>query len=378
MQVQINNINQYSYYAPVNYTYADTGTGRVTTFVVMNNTGLPDKDIYVSFQNTANILQAADCTTCSAPIQLYGGKDSVAATNLTTLLNSAGVGECTDTPINLKDMRGWVLSNAAHGNNYTPTTSEKWWLRQTYHDLIPNNPDSTVTGHFPTFTLGLFSACTDTKAAGRIAFSALAPFTEDLFSNSPPIIPPYVLLEGSVFPTDKLPWSPGASNFDSSCVDSLGIPANFELYGGNLSSSWAALGSESYSNGGTLIIDQKASEIFNDAGSDIQSNLFTDTTGKYKTFYAWTHSLSSSSPAPAPMDYFIHTLMDNWTQSTTTAIAPQVFQVASYKAQTFVGNPNAIPIPFGNSYYNNPLDYNFGGYFGYFDTSTSSVADVNL
>ena len=368
----------------------------VTTLVILNNTGLPDSEVYINLSNTA--LSGAPCpgVSMSDVFQWYGGTGSVAATQIT----DAMVPQESYYPITLADLQGWVLSNAASATN-PPTTSDSWWIQQNYSSLgLNNNPAAPATGIFPTISLSLFGTCNEAapnytvQYAGRIAFSAIEAFSEDTFSSASPVAP-YVVIEGSIYPSDTDTLTIGttqvtypahlASNFDVSYVDQIGIPADIMLWGpaSRGDQNYSQLPVDTYATGGPLVCDPSTYSYFAAAADAtphiIQQNVWTDTSTQtnYSSFYSFTHDLSGSGSTP--FETFLGILVqDTWPQGQTSAPATHpMLKVSNWGSQTFVGGipQNVGYLAFNDGFYGAATGYSFGGYVGYFTGGTPPCTD---
>jgi hypothetical protein len=391
----------------------DSEPAKVATIVILNNTGLPDDKIYVNLSNTAPTSETAqfcpgvDMTTL---FQWYGGYGSstgeggLNATQITDGMVPHGDSRGNVYyPIKLSDMRGWVLSNASNAtsSSLTPTVSDPWWAQQNYASLgVSNYPagDAPTTGLFPTISLGLFGACETgkTQFAGRIAISAYKAFTGDTFlSNQSPVPPPYVLFEGSIFPTDAkttrfsdgttMNYTSGqASNFDISYVDQIGIAADMELWGPTTptpGSEYVKLPLGKYATGGPLVTAPDTIALVNSLveTDSLQTIGYpVNATQTVYNYYSFKSDLSGGGGGyPNPFGPFLDQLVqDTWAQGQQAPPATHpVLRVGSWGKKTFVGGVNSNLAFNGDPFYGNATGYQLAGYLGYFAGGSASCSD---
>ena len=379
---------------------------KVANIVILNNTGLPDDKIYFNLMNTVphdatqiemdNCPPAGDWTTL---FQSYGGTVGTSVTPAKPatqiLLNSPSTTKnpltynvipSTGNPyssVSLAVMRGSVLSNATL-SVLTPTSSNSYWNSAKYRDLVKNNPDSGHVGTFPTISMGLFGACNNTVVntagqklfAGRIAISAFEPFIGDNFDNSPTPakVPPYVLIEGSIFPTDNtLPtnqtgYPSQASNLDLSFVDQISIAANIELWAPGSANGPFVPNPKGWLAGNSVTTADNTIDLFQTynatplSGIKIQSVEFTPTGSNdtYDLFYAFTKNMTSpSSSFVSPYNQFLTNLISN---SGTSSGTYGNLVLKSAGTNINIGTASRV-LEFGDCNYGNQLGYNFFTYF---------------
>jgi len=372
---------------------------KVANIVILNNTGLPDKDIYFNLINTT---PSKFEPTCPPPgdwdklFQWYGGTVSgTAATQIvlnqphaTTLSYNVPDPTAPDggwSGVSLADMRGSVLSNASCIVN-PPTSSNQWWDDQTYSSLKLNNyptTDTTVKGQFPTISMGLFGACSgDNLNAGRIAISAFIKYPGDNFDPNAgippdpnPAVPPYLLIEGMIFPTDNgTSYHSKASNFDLSFVDQISIAANMELWTLNSTSGFSPV-SNGWFDGNSLTTEADSTyEIFANAPTNqgFQTITYKGNDAKdYPLNYAFTHMMVAPASFKNPYSDFLAALITDTTTSLASSTPHPVLRVAG-------GNAKLGDVPlqeFGDCSYGLQLGYNFSTYF--VDMSPPSSSQAN-
>ena len=363
---------------------------KVANIVILNNTGLPDSDIYFNLINTATIKD--DSGAVCPPngdwnnlFQSYGGSVNdhtlatpivlnpvtpVAGTLSYSYENADGTGFSYAT---LESMRGSVLSNASSTLN-PPTSSSLYWANATYSDLVPHNPDGSIKGTFPTISMGLFGACDKTVLkpyAGRIVISAKEFYTGDLYNGKSP---PYLLIEGSIFPTDNSTatsahkYPPKASNFDLSFVEQISIAAKIELW--SMDSDGGFTKKDNGWLAGTSVTTVPTTmDSFAQSVGKSQNVKYVAADGKnYDLYYAFTKDMSSyTSPLTtfvSPYKAFLADLINKTTASLSPAATPHpVVKVAGVNIQ--IGTLPIVfeTLEFGDCNYGNQLGYNFATYF---------------
>ena len=375
-------------------TLASSSDLKVANIVILNNTGLPDSQIYFNLINTAlvNKVDGSINQFCPPPsdwndlFQSYGGTVSPATAAKRIQLNGVpptlsynaqkldGSGYSSVT---LAEMLGSVLSNATL-NSPTPTSSNSYWTGAKYSDLVKNNPDSTHVGTFPTISMGLFGACNNNEViaglklfAGRIVISAFSPFIGDKFINpQTPPVPPYVLIEGSIFPTDKpeptkpltpLCYPSQASNLDLSFVEQISIAANIELWAPESANGPFVTNPNGWLAGNSLTTKINTIELFQTYkpinGIGIQSVEYTpsNSNDKYDLFYAFTKNMTSPlSSFVSPYNQFLTNLI--------TASGGTGNQVLKSAGTNINIGPSPV-LEFGDCSYGYQLGYNFYTYF---------------
>jgi len=379
---------------------------KVASIVILNNTGLPDSDIYFRLNNTATDSTCYEAQLdMNAMYQWYGGTANKPAVQITNAHYQPqwGAGTTPGTAISLADMRGYVASKATAASP-TPTNINTYWNTQTYSALVPNNPDKSVeVGVFPTISLGLWGAQSEIinsigcKYAGQMAIyvsdKAATDFTA--YKNTTcGSYQPYVLLEGSIFPSDQADqnsitfnytgpanaYNPSsinkpvnvnktfpknASNFDLSFVDQFSMGANFELWGLNGNSPYGVMPATAYQSGQALQMPKDCFAPFSSNTSLANFEYSTPTIPNH-TFYnfpAMQYKVTDSNCAsPTTYTAWINELVG----LTKTQTKAPVLKVRSYPTPNnprnlFVGG-GTFPA-FGEQPYIQALYYNFAAYF---------------
>jgi len=357
---------------------------KVANIVILNNTGLPDSDIYFNLINTVRGDEIGNPAQYCPPqgdwdnlFQWYGG--TVGGTNATQIVRN---GNTNTTPVttlsynvtdptalyggwsgvSLKQMRGSVLSNASSNGN-PPTSSSPWWGDQTYSSLNLNNyptTDTTVKGQFPTISMGLLGACTfgKPKFAGRIAISAKAPYTGDLFDRTK-ISPPYLLIEGSIFPTDNNPaqYATNASNLDLSFVEQISIAADMELWAKDPTDNTFKPYKTGWLAGTSLTTLPNTMDLFS-ASLEIQKVKYQSV---YDLCYAFTKKMVPDTEFKNPYTSFLADLIKGTTASlNNSTTAHPVVKVAGVNIK--IGSDSTV-LEFGDCTYGYQHDYDFSTYF---------------
>ena len=374
-------------------TLSSTSDFKVANIVILNNTGLPDSDIYFNLFNTAapNTLNCPPIADWSNLFQWYGGTVGTPGTpakgiarNGPSTSHALSYNDSSWSGVSLEAMRGSVLSNASSTTN-TPTSSSQWWSEQTYSSLNLNNyptTDTTVKGQFPTISMGLFGACSpNADSAGRIAISAKTLYTGDNFVPGQPVSP-YLLIEGMIFPTDLSSTYPTkASNLDISYVEQISIAADMELWTESngifkpQDNGWLSGYSVKTAEDATYNIFANAP-----ASDGIQQVVYDATDGnKYNLTYAFTKLMVPVTDFKNPYKTFLDTLIRDTTDSLnspTPTPHPEV-KVAGINVNIGFAHPDTQLLEFGDCSYGNMLGYDFSTYFVDLKTTTSTQSQAN-
>ena len=349
---------------------------KVANIVILNNTGLPDSEVYFAIRNTIDVPNTE--TNCEPDMtslfQWYGGTDSVHPTQITNDYYTKD--SYYHQYMSLQDMRGYVASQATSSTS-TVQNFHADWQNATYSLLCKNYPSSDpappIAGQFPTISLGLWGACTldatMKQFAGRMMITTAKPTPTDVangFREPPPSssYSPFLLIEGSINPTDKGTYPIGsdqypvnASNFDLSYVDQFSMGANMELWGLN-NSAYGPLPSNSYHTGEGLKMSENCSSIFYQNKSILTTK--SSSLSGANNYISW--SLSPFNPAndTPQLKPFIDYLINETT--TSTARVP-VLKVASYPGFNFAGSAGFTDPAFQENSYTTTKEYNFASYF---------------
>ena len=384
--------------SPVDTKKILSGDFKVTNFVILNNTGLPDSQIYFNLLNTAT----TDFDTCPPTLdwglfQWYGGTVGTPGTAAIPIkLNATnGSGLCYNhddssstsngwSGVSLADMRGSVLSNASSTTN-TPTSSSQWWSEQTYSSLNLNNyptTDTTVKGQFPTISMGLFGACTSLpQYPGRIAISAFQKFTNDKFDSSgAATVSPYLLIEGTIYPTDDpaSSYPKKASNLDLSYVDQISIAADLELW--TLANGTFEEQDNGWLAGHSLKTAEDATyNIFANAlpPDGIQIVDYTNSSINYPRYFAFSHPIFTNYLCPYTT--FLGHLITDTTASlnSSTSTSHPVVKVAGVNVNITSDPSKFDELEFGDCNYGNELGYDFATYFVDLSTTSPEKSQAN-
>ena len=379
---------------------------KVASIVILNNTGLPDSDIYFRLNNTvadgdSNCWQSQ--LDMNAMYQWYGGTTSKPAVQIT---NYHYQQLWKGTAISLAEMRGYVASNATAASP-NPTNSNTYWSSQKYKQLVPKNPDASSVddGVFPTISLGLWGAQSETDPndpakscifAGQMAIYVSDKATTDFLAyknTTCGAYQPYVLLEGSIFPSDQAdktainfsykaptnaykPSNAGnnvnpsktfpknASNFDLSFVDQFSMGANFELWGINNNKPYGVMTAEAYQSGQAL---QMPSECFSSFANNTSSLAHFEYSGLtpdlFYNFPAQQYEGTDSNCAP-PNTYtaWITELVGlSQTQTKAPVLKVRSYPTPNNPTNYYVGGGKFTA--FTEPPYGQALEYNFAAYF---------------
>lgn len=367
---------------------------KVASIVILNNTGLPDSDIYFRLNNTVGAVDT-DCwklqLDMNAMYQWYGGTANKPAVQI---MNDHYLQTWKGTAISLADMRGYVASAATATSPTPPTNINTYWKNQTYSALVPNNPDKSVEfGVFPTISLGLWGAQYETGCiyAGQMAIyvsdQAATDFTA--YKNTTcGSYQPYVLLEGSIFPSDqadqnsitfnytgpanaynpssinnpvnvKKTFPKNASNFDLSFVDQFSMGANFELWGINGNSAYGVMPAAAYQSGQALKMPIEPFNFFNI--SSLAKFEYTFGNDKFYNFPAQQYSGVNCTPPTTYTAWITELLTKTQTQNKPPVLKVRSYPTPNNPRNLFVGG-GTFPA-FGEQPYIQALDYNFAAYF---------------
>ena len=377
---------------------------KVASIVILNNTGLPDSEIFIKLNNTVG----ATDTTCyqlqldmNAMFQWYGGtanKPAVQIMNDHYLQNWAG------TAISLADMRGLVASNATAASP-TPTNSNTYWSTQKYAELVPNNPDvlNVPDGQFPTISLGLWGAqseilttttpSTTCKYPGQMAIyvSENANTTFIAYKNTTcGAYQPYVLLEGSIFPSDQADttaitfsytgpsdaynsdnndkqvnvpkiFPKNASNFDLSYVDQFSMGANFELWGLKGNSAYKVMPATAYQSGQALQMPKTCFSSFVSNKPSLAQFDYSELSHNFYNFPAQQYSGEPCTPPNTYTDWINELVGLSQTQPNAPVLKVKSYPTPNNPSNYYVGG--GVFYAFNDPPYGQALEYNFAAYF---------------